>query len=403
MSRDNRRAFFRLTDFTFAARRLRATPLFTIFAVLSLGLGVSVTTAVYSIVNTIFLKQSGIHDPDRVAFVVTPYDNRLLKGSVSEPDVMYLRSGLTSFSALSAVAPFSAAVTSSSTTELFRGEGIDGAYFATLGVRTTIGRAIDGADDDASARVVVLSQVFWRARFGADPRIVGNTIRISGHAFEIIGVAAGPFEGATGLVPVHSSGSPSRQKRRLRLGPLQAPIVAVCWFSDGSRRRPPSHQRRWRLPPSVTGWTWSSRHARPTTARPPATAAGRRDPRRNSPNRTKFSIASGSPLSRSSHWYWQLPVRTWRTWCWPGARRGSRRLPSGTLWGRHAGASYRSNAPKACSSRVVARSPRGECSSYFVCCSSLNSTSHCPWANAGLWRSNRRSTGRRWRWPPHRY
>ena len=201
MTRFNGRAFSRLTDFTFAARRLRATPLFTIFAVLSLGLGVSVTTAVYSIVDAIFLKQSGIHDPDRVAFVVTPYDNRLLKGSVSEPDVMYLRGGLTSFSALSAVAPFSAAVTSSSTTEVFRGEGIDGAYFAMLGVRTTVGRAIDGADDDAAARVVVLSQVFWRARFGADPRIIGNTIRISGHSFEIIGVAAGPFEGATGLVP----------------------------------------------------------------------------------------------------------------------------------------------------------------------------------------------------------
>ncbi len=55
-----------------ALRRLVATPLFTMFAVLSLAVGVAVTTGVYSIVDAIFLNGLGVRDPDRVAFAVTP-------------------------------------------------------------------------------------------------------------------------------------------------------------------------------------------------------------------------------------------------------------------------------------------------------------------------------------------
>jgi putative ABC transport system permease protein len=104
------RGFF--GDVTLAARRLLATPLFTIFAVLSLAVGVGVTTAVYSVVDAIFFNDPGINDPDRLVFVVTPYDGRLLKGSISEPDFLDLRSAQTSFSSVSASALFSPAVTS---------------------------------------------------------------------------------------------------------------------------------------------------------------------------------------------------------------------------------------------------------------------------------------------------
>jgi hypothetical protein len=58
-------------DLRLALRRLGATPLFTIFAILSLAVGVAITTAVYSIVDTVFLRGLGIHEPDRVA-VMSP-------------------------------------------------------------------------------------------------------------------------------------------------------------------------------------------------------------------------------------------------------------------------------------------------------------------------------------------
>jgi hypothetical protein len=69
-------------DLKLATRRLGATPLFTIFAVLSLGLGVGVTTAVYSVVDRIFWKELGIADPGQVVLVLGteagPYDARFV-------------------------------------------------------------------------------------------------------------------------------------------------------------------------------------------------------------------------------------------------------------------------------------------------------------------------------------
>ena len=188
-------------DLRLAARRLLATPLFSIFAVLSLAVGVGVTTAVYSVVDSVFLKRLGFRDPEQVVFVVTPYDGRFLQGSISEPDFQDLRAVQTSFSSVSAAAWFHPAVATSSTTEILAAEAVDGAYFSTLGVSAATGRTIQAADEAGRARVVVLSDRLWRARFRADPKIVGHTIRISGHPFEVIGVAERSFEGATGGFP----------------------------------------------------------------------------------------------------------------------------------------------------------------------------------------------------------
>jgi hypothetical protein len=78
-------------DLRHGLRRLVATPLFTIFAVMSLAIGVGVTTAVYSIVDEIFLRDLSVPDPEQLMFVVTPNDGRLLRGSISEPDFRDLR------------------------------------------------------------------------------------------------------------------------------------------------------------------------------------------------------------------------------------------------------------------------------------------------------------------------
>ena len=188
-------------DLKLAARRLLATPLFTIFAVLSLAVGVGVTTAVYSVVHSLFLKDLGIRDPDQVAFVVMPGEGRFLRGSISHPDFQDLRAAQTSFTRISAAASIAPSLATSSTTEVVPAEAVDGDYFSTLGVTTVVGRTIQLDDDVTGARVAVLSHGMWRARFAADPAVVGRTVRISGQTFEVIGVAAPGFEGASGALP----------------------------------------------------------------------------------------------------------------------------------------------------------------------------------------------------------
>ena len=132
---------------------------------------------------------------------MSPYDGLFVNGSISLPDFQDLRAAQTSFSSMSASASFSPAVASSSTTELLAAEAVDGAYFSTLGVSPAIGRTIQPADDAGAARVVVLSHALWRRRFAANPAVVGQTIRISGQPFEVVGVAAASFEGASGPLP----------------------------------------------------------------------------------------------------------------------------------------------------------------------------------------------------------
>ncbi len=233
-------------DLRLAFRRLAATPLFAIFAVASLAVGVAVTTAVYSVVESIFLKDLGVRDPDRVAFVVTPYDGRLLRGSISEPDFRDLRAAQTSFSPISASVLFQPALVTSSRTEPVVAEAVDGAYFSTLGVPAVMGRVIQTADDQYGSPVAVLSHELWRRRFAADQKTVGRTIRISGQPFEVVGIAAEGFEGPSHMllggtqlwIPLASATTvmpaslvPPRERRRLAVFGRLRPSVTVAQAS----------------------------------------------------------------------------------------------------------------------------------------------------------------------------
>ena len=184
-----------MTELRLAARRLAATPLFTVCAVLSLAVGVGVTTAVYSVVDALFLSDADIPDPDRVIAVVVAADGRMSRGTLSQPDFQDLQAAQTSLSRVSASASFSPPLASTSTTEFVFAEAVEGNYFETLGIVMSLGRAIRPADDLAGLRVVVLSDSLWRARFGADPNIVGRTVRIAGASFDVIGVAPRSFRG----------------------------------------------------------------------------------------------------------------------------------------------------------------------------------------------------------------
>src|SRR5262245_21746655 len=114
------------TDTRLALRRLAATPLFTAFAIRSLAAGVAITTAMYSIVDGVFLRGQGIRDPDRLAVVVTPYSGRLMTGVVSEPDFRDLQAAQTSFTHLSASATSVRRLASPSVTQMMIGEAVSG-------------------------------------------------------------------------------------------------------------------------------------------------------------------------------------------------------------------------------------------------------------------------------------
>ncbi len=181
-----------------AVARLVATPLFTIFAVVSLAAGVAVTTAVYSVVDTLLLADPGVADPGHIAVLVTPYGGRAQRATVSDLDFEDLRRAQTSFRTLSASAVIQPAVTANRDAEIVTAEAVDGTYFTTLGVAAAIGRLISVADDQERGRVAVISDDFWRSRFAANPNAIGRDIRINGQVFSVIGVSSAGYRGAYG-------------------------------------------------------------------------------------------------------------------------------------------------------------------------------------------------------------
>jgi predicted permease len=183
-----------------ALTRLAATPMFTVFSVLSLASGVAITTAVYSVVDHLMLRDLGVPESDRAAFLVSTYGGQARRDAVSSPDFDELRRDARSFSSLSASETLLSSVASTTHAELVPAEAVDGAYFATLRIGATRGRVIQPEDERAAARVAVLSEEFWRTRFASDPDAIGRTIRINGVSFEVVGVIQPGFSGLHGVL-----------------------------------------------------------------------------------------------------------------------------------------------------------------------------------------------------------
>jgi predicted permease len=184
-------------DFRLATRRLLATPQFLIFAVLSLAIGIGVTTGVYSVLYSLIWQPLGIVDAHRVVFVAAPGSGGqpISRTLVSRPDFDDLRAAQRSFTTLAASAPFYQTLVTPAVSDALEGEAVTGDYFRTLGVEPIVGRSLQPRDDETAARVVVLNDRVWRSRFDADPGIVGRVVRLGGQPFEVVGVAPPTFDG----------------------------------------------------------------------------------------------------------------------------------------------------------------------------------------------------------------
>lgn len=265
-------------DLRLALRRLIATPTFTLFAVLSLGTGVGVTTAVYSTVNGLFWPETIIRDASRVAVLVGAETGNDVRRVVSVPDADDLRGRQTAFSRISASEIVTAAVALEPSTQLMSVEAVDGGYFQMLGVTPVRGRAIEQADIDSTASVAVISETMWRRRFNAARDVLGRTVRLSGRRFEIIGVTPDGFGGVmppmrethlwvpitTGewFTPRRPSALPERDRRRLTLlgrlkdgVDLDAATREVASLGDALDKSHPRHRRSTSGVPARRGWS----------------------------------------------------------------------------------------------------------------------------------------------------
>jgi predicted permease len=195
-------------DLRYAARLLVKSPVFTLAAVASLGLGVGANTTIFSVVNELLLDPLPVQEPSRlVSLYTTDAKNRArFQGflSTSYPNFRDYRERTGDvFSGVAASLFVPLSLTSGGEPEQIFGELVTGNYFDVLGVRAAVGGTFSftAAEDLqlGAHPVVVMSDGLWKRRFGASSAVVGSQIELNRQRFQVLGVAPPGFRGVNAL------------------------------------------------------------------------------------------------------------------------------------------------------------------------------------------------------------
>ncbi len=178
-------------DVRFGLRLLRRNPGFTFTALLSLALGMGVTTAVFTLADAILWRPLSAPHPDQLVSVYHQSQRDTLISS-SWPDYEYYRDHNEVFSGLAAYLRLPMVVRTREAAEEVRGELVSANYFPVLGVQAIAGCVLR---EDDPGPVTVLSYAYWQRRFNRDPGVIGRVVAIGGHDFTVIGVAPRSFRG----------------------------------------------------------------------------------------------------------------------------------------------------------------------------------------------------------------
>jgi putative ABC transport system permease protein len=183
-------------DVRFGVRTLTRRPGFTAVAVLTLGVGMGATTAMFSLIDSVLLKPLPFHEPDRLVMVWEKRPRFNLPRVQAAP-LNYLdwEQQAQSFEHLTAYVNAFFNLTGSGTPERLAAAQVTPNLFPALGVEPLVGRwfvAPEGAPGQTA--FVLLSYALWQRRFGADPGIVGQTIRLDGEPHLVVGVMPRGFQ-----------------------------------------------------------------------------------------------------------------------------------------------------------------------------------------------------------------
>ncbi len=224
-----------LEDLRYAMRVLRRTPALTAVAVLTLALGIAVTTTVFGWIDGMVLHPfRGARNDGQLA-VLESVSASGLQHQVSYADFRDFQDSLRSVSGLLLNQKGPASIGEGEKPYSVWYEGVSGNYFDVLGVKPVLGRAFtrDEYGDRAKAFTAVISYRLWKNYFHADKSVLGRTVRINRYPVTIVGVAppefGGDFPGVAldVWVPAHLAGERERDARHFNAIVRLKPGVSV--------------------------------------------------------------------------------------------------------------------------------------------------------------------------------
>jgi len=179
-----------MSDLKFAFRQLLKNPGFTAVAVVTLALCLGANLAIFAVIDSVLLRPLPFPEPDRLVTMFNSYPKMGLdRADSSFPNYYGRRSSIPAFSHVAAFRDTTAVVGEAGSTELTELSRVSPEFFATLGVQPSLGRAF--TDEEMTYQtdgVVILTDLYWRRKFNADPGVLGRTMRVDGLSKTIVGV-----------------------------------------------------------------------------------------------------------------------------------------------------------------------------------------------------------------------
>jgi predicted permease len=212
-----------LSDARYGLRTLFKDRGYTVAALVALGLGIGVNTALFTIFTAVVLRPLAVPDPGRVVSIYRA-TAKYTGGQFSYAEYLAYRDRTTTFAAVAANFPehlrlsglspagavgggslfgFAGPTRSAGSAEPLMGLSVSGNYFSMMGIRPVAGRLLTEEDDERSAPpyAALLSDNFWQRRLGRDPAVLGQSLLALGIPITIVGIAPRDFMGTRPEVP----------------------------------------------------------------------------------------------------------------------------------------------------------------------------------------------------------
>lgn len=186
-----------IRNLRYGVRSLKRSPGFTLVAVVTIALGIGVNSTIFSLVNAVLFRPLPVDHPEQLVDVYGHTATSDTHDTSSYPNFVDYRGQTETLSGLMGFTNFFANLSIAGSSELVIGELVTADYFSVLGIQPGLGRwfAPDEFAAVGAAPVAVLSHLFWQSRFGGDPNVVGQTFRLNGITYTVVGVAGEEFGG----------------------------------------------------------------------------------------------------------------------------------------------------------------------------------------------------------------
>jgi len=191
-------------DAGYALRQFCQSPSFVLIFVLTLTLGIGANTAIFTLMNSLWLQSLPVKDPGSLVLISVQANNPTPVAQpampvMNLPIIESLERHARSFSGIFGGCDYGADLLENDVAHSYPGTIVSGNIFDVLGVRPAAGRLLTAADDQPGGGpdgwAVVISHQFWVQHYAADPSVVGRRVQLNGYSVTIVGIAPADFEG----------------------------------------------------------------------------------------------------------------------------------------------------------------------------------------------------------------